>query len=350
MEWLIILIIIIFLIFIIGLIFFWILDSDVTLWFFDLFGRRTSQLNGKVVWITGASSGIGEHLAYKLAKAGAKLILSGRNIERLQEVRNNCVTSGKTKQEDILCLPFDMALTEQHLKQLETALGYFSQIDILVNNAGRSQRALFHETDLRIDYDMFTVNVFATINLSRILLGHWIKNGQKGHFVVISSAAGLLSVPNSATYCATKRALHGYFESVRVENYSRGVSVSMICPGPVHSNLIERAFTGIPGVTHGSQQQQQAPTADSTDTNQARVQKKMKTSRCAHLISVAIVNQVNESWICQQPILTLYYFNQYAPGLCKFILPRVMTPEKMNKFREGTQNLPVEPSARDVPV
>lgn len=196
-----------------------------------------------------------------------------------------------------------------------------SQVDILVNNAGRSQRALFNETQLVVDQEMFDVNVFSTINLSRLVMNHWYEKNVPGHLVVVSSLAGISGAPNSATYSATKHALHGYFETIRMEAYSRGIKVTMLCPGPVFSNLVNRAFTGTPGQVAG--------------TVHDKSNKRMETSRCADLMAVAIVNQLTVSWICQQPILSYYYLNQYMPGWCKLFLPRFVTLEKMNQMREG---------------
>lgn len=168
---------------------------------------------------------------------------------------------------------------------------------------------------------MFDVNVFSTINLTRLVLNHWYEKNIEGHLVVVSSLAGISGAPNSATYSATKHALHGYFETIRLEGYSRGIKVSMLCPGPVFSNLVNRAFTGTPGEVAG--------------TVHDKSNKRMDTARCAHLIAIAIVNQLTVSWICQQPMLSYYYLNQYMPGWCKLLLPRFVTLEKMKKMREG---------------
>lgn len=191
----------------------------------------------------------------------------------------------------------------------------------MVNNAGRSQRALFNETQLVVDQEMFDVNVFSTINLSRLVMNHWYEKNIPGHFVVVSSLAGISGAPMSATYSATKHALHGYFETIRMESYSRGIKVTMLCPGPVFSNLINRAFTAVPGQTAG--------------TVHDKSNKRMATERCADLMAVAIVNQLTVSWICQQPMLTYYYANQYIPGWCKLLLPRFVSLEKMKEMREG---------------
>lgn len=119
--------------------------------------RRAGTLKNKVVWVTGASSGIGEGLAHKLAKIGCKLILSGRQATKLDEVKQACVTFG-LEDNDVLVLPFDMCDIATHQTQFDRALQHFQNIDILVQNAGRSQRALFHEIDLDVDRSMFVRN------------------------------------------------------------------------------------------------------------------------------------------------------------------------------------------------
>lgn len=168
---------------------------------------------------------------------------------------------------------------------------------------------------------MFDVNVFSTVNLSRLIINHWYEKNLPGHLVVVSSLAGISGAPFSATYSASKHALHGYFETARIEGYSRGIAVTMLCPGPVFSNLISRAFTATPGQVAG--------------TVHDKSNKRMETSRCADLMAIAMANQLSVSWICQQPILTYYYLNQYLPGWCKLLLPRFVSLERMSKLREG---------------
>lgn len=175
------------------------------------------------MWITGASSGIGEALALDLAVAGAKLAISGTNAKRLEEVKEKCLSKSKLKPNDVLCVPFDVTDLSCHQEQVKKVLQHFNCIDVLVNNAGRSLRAMMHETAIEIDQELFQVNVFGVVNLSRLVLNHWYNTKWKGHFVVTSSTTGKAGVVNAGAYCATKHALHGYFECEYCKNMASDI-------------------------------------------------------------------------------------------------------------------------------
>ncbi|CAG2163979.1 unnamed protein product [Oppiella nova] len=245
-----------------------------------MFGHSTSKLRGKIVWITGASSGIGEALAYELAANGVKLAISGTNVSRLEEVKRNCISFNQLKEEDVKILSFNVKDYSQHQKQFNSVITHFKTLDILVSNAGKGQRAEFANIDIDVDKEMFEINVFGLINLSRIALRYFLQNNIKGHLVVTSSIAGKSGAPNSSSYSATKHALHGYFESARIETKSKGISVTMLCPGPVVSRIAENVLTDKKDNKYGSDEGNSA--------------KKMRTNRCAHLMAVAIANHLDE--------------------------------------------------------
>lgn len=164
------------------------------------------SLRGKVVWITGASSGIGKQLAIELAKNHVKLCISARSGDRLQAVKEECLKQSKLLgANDILVLKMDMTDTDTHQRHFDMVINHFGRIDVLVNNAGRSQRASFEEIDLRVDRELFDLDVFSVVNLTRLYVKHC--KGQ-GHVAVTSSSVGLISVPNSASYTAAKHAIH----------------------------------------------------------------------------------------------------------------------------------------------
>ena len=284
--------------------------------------QSLDKLSGKVIWITGASSGIGESLAYRSALAGAKLVISGTNEKALQDVKSKCLTLMHDSSPDrVLILSFNIKDTACHAAQVGKAVNHFGRIDILVNNAGRSQRAMFHEVDIAVDQEMFLINVIGLISLSRLVLQHWYQSKAKGHFVVTSSTLGKFGILNGSTYAATKHALHGYFECIRNEGYEKGVSVTMICPGPTFSRAADRAFTSV--------------IDQSFDANHSQEMRRMKTDRCSQLMMSAIVNQLDEVWICIQPILLMYYITQYAPTFGRWLIPRFMTRDRVNRLREG---------------
>lgn len=167
------------------------------------------SLEGKVVWITGASSGIGKYLAIALAENNVKLCISARRVAELYQVKEQCLLkSTKLQSNDILVLPMDMLELNRHEEHFNRILSHFGQLDVLVNNAGRSQRALFKDIALKVDQQIFDLDVFSIINLSRIYVNHVDKTGGKGHIAITSSSVGLITVPGSASYTGAKHALH----------------------------------------------------------------------------------------------------------------------------------------------
>ncbi|KAA0193898.1 hypothetical protein HAZT_HAZT008007 [Hyalella azteca] len=203
-----------------------------------------NKLQGQVIWITGASRGIGEAYAIVLAKSGAKLALSARDEQRLQQVKQKCLDAG-AREEDILLVPLDMVKYEDHEQAFNKVLQYFGKVSVLLNNAGRSQRARWDDIELSVDKELFELNVFSLVALAR-RVNKYFRTVGGGHHVVTSSTLGKFGGPNSASYTASKHALHvcvGYFESLRVEGLKDNISVTMLCPGPVESELLQHAFT-----------------------------------------------------------------------------------------------------------
>lgn len=300
------------------------LDCHIYLWFLDKFASGpsyTEHLRGSVVWITGASSGIGEYIAYEYAKIGCKIVLSGTNEARLDSVKTKCLDlNSNLSVGDVLVVTFDISDYARHKQCLERVLGHFKQIDILVNNAGRSQRANFEKTDIQVDEEMFRVNVFGPVHLTRLVVQHWLQHQFTGQIAVTSSVAGIFPAPFSATYSATKYALHGYFETLRAESMGK-IKVTILCPGPVHSRVLENAFTEDYGV--------KVNRSHSLDA------RRMSTQRCAKLCVTAITHRVNEAWISFQPILAICYLSKLAPYVIVLIFTRFMTEEKLMKIREG---------------
>ncbi|CAL1267272.1 unnamed protein product [Larinioides sclopetarius] len=295
-------------------------DSDLTLFYYDYRNDIRKHLRGKVIWITGASSGLGEHLAYELAHHGSKLIISGTSEERLNKVKTKCLEIG-LPEDDVFVLPFNMTDFDVHEECVKKVQQKFHKLDVLVNNAGRSQRASFAEIDVKVDKELFEINVFATLNLTRKVLHHFLEN-HRGHFVVTSSCVGKMGAASSASYTGSKHALHGYFETLRTEMTGKNIDVTLLCPGPIFSHFLENAFTGSPGKKFGK----------ATDPKDRR----MPTERCGRLMAVAIAHKLDEVWICQQPNLMLFYLAQYTPTFFrKILIGKFYTPERAEKLREG---------------
>jgi short-subunit dehydrogenase len=195
-----------------------------------------NSINGKVVWITGSSSGIGEALAYELAHKNCKLILSARNIKALETVKSNCSTA------EVAILPFDLTDFDNAKKHVERAVSFFGKIDILINNGGVSQRSLLVDTDFEVDKKLIEVDYLGTIAVTKALLPHFIKN-QKGHFVTITSLMGKFGSPYRSGYCGAKHALHGFFDVLRMEHQKDNINVTLICPGFIQTNVAINALT-----------------------------------------------------------------------------------------------------------
>ena len=201
-------------------------------------------LAGKVVWLTGASSGIGEALAIELAKEGCKIILSARRENELKRVQQ----LAGLDTENSLLLPLDLEKYDEFESIKTIALQKFGRVDVLINNAGISQRSLAIETSLEVDKRLMEVNYIGTVALTKTLLPQFIKN-KSGLIVTVTSAVGKIPSPWRSSYAAAKHALHGFFDSLRAECHQDGLRVLLVCPGFVATNVSVNALTGSGGTT-----------------------------------------------------------------------------------------------------
>lgn len=192
----------------------------------------------KVVWITGASSGIGEHLAYALAKEGSKLILSSRKRPELERVQQNLPVGTES-----FVLPLDVAAFDTVPGIAQQAIECFGRLDILINNAGISQRALAKDTALSVDQRIMDVNYIGTVAVTKAVLPQLLKQ-QSGQIVAISSVMGKIGTPMRTAYAASKHALHGFFDCLRAEHHRDNLIVTVICPGYVRTNVSINALKG----------------------------------------------------------------------------------------------------------
>jgi len=197
-----------------------------------------SYYNQKVIWITGASSGIGESLAKELYLQNAIIIASARRESELERIKKEC----NAVDDRFMILPLDLSDQSSFKTVVEKAISWKGYVDILVNNGGVSQRALVIDTTLEVERSLFEVNYFGTVELTRHILPHMIQR-KSGHISVVSSVLGKLSVPGRSSYCSSKHALHGYFNSLRAEIHKYGVGVSMVCPGYIKTNVSSNALT-----------------------------------------------------------------------------------------------------------
>jgi len=198
---------------------------------------------GKVIWITGASSGIGEALVAGFAAQGASIILSGRRVEALQAVANRLPT-------DSLVLPFETTDRSALPAAVAQAIDWHGQVDGLVNNAGISQRALAVDSALEVYDRIIAVDLLAPIWLTQLLLPHMTQR-KAGLIVGISSVAGRVGVPLRTAYCAAKHGLIGYLDALRAETEVHyGLKVHTVLPGSIRTAVSANALAG-DGSAHG---------------------------------------------------------------------------------------------------
>jgi short-subunit dehydrogenase len=191
----------------------------------------------QVIWITGASSGIGEALARAFAREGARLVLSARNEAELRRVAAACAPA------EVLVVPLDLADAAGLPAKAEQVLAHYGRLDVLVNNGGVSQRSLALETSLDVDRRLMEVNYFGTVALTKAVLPQLLRQ-RAGRVVTISSLVGKFGTPYRSAYAASKHALHGFFDSLRVELHGFGVGITLICPGFIRTGVSVNALTG----------------------------------------------------------------------------------------------------------
>lgn len=195
-----------------------------------------SELKNKVVWITGASSGIGQALAFAMAKEGAKLVLSSRRDQELKKVAKKCAS-------DVLILPLDLSNSSNFKDLTHQVVEHFGSIDVLINNGGISQRSEAALTSLEVDRKLMEVNYFGAAALTKAVLP--IMQQQKsGHLVAISSLSGKFGFFLRSAYSASKFALVGFYESLRLEEEKNNIKVSLVFPGFVQTNISQNALSG----------------------------------------------------------------------------------------------------------
>lgn len=201
----------------------------------------------RVIWITGASSGLGEAMAKAFNAEGAILILSSRNKESLIRVQDAFVN----KQVPSIVLPFDVQKYNDAEEVVKEAISKFGKIDILINNAGISQRSLSKDTLFKDELRLIEVDLIGTIALTKAVLPEIMK--QKGQLVVISSVMGKINTKYRTAYAAAKHGLVGYFESLRLELEEDGINVCNIMPGFIATNITINAIGSTPEIAKNSQ-------------------------------------------------------------------------------------------------
>lgn len=260
------------------------------------------SFNKKVVWITGASAGIGEALALAFASEGASLVLSARNIGVLEAVAGKCLDAGASS---VLVEPLDLTKSESFNERAASVVARTGRIDVLVNNGGRSQRSLVKDTPVEIYRDLLEVNFFGALVLTKAVLPFMIKQ-QSGQIIIISSLVGKIGSPLRSGYAAGKHALHGFFDSLRAELINDHIGVLMVCPGFIKTNISVNA-TDASGKPTGTM-----------DENQ---QNGMEPSLVAKKIIAAAKAGKQEIAVGGKETLVLY-IKRWFPGMVNRIVSR----------------------------
>jgi len=272
------------------------------------------RFRDQIVWITGASSGIGEGLAYGFAQEGAKLVLSARREAELARVKAACVGSP-----DILLVPFDMTDETGRARAVAVALAHFGHIDIMVQNAGVSQRSLAKDTSLSIDRAIMELDYFSVIALTKLILPHMIER-KAGHFVVTSSVAGKFGVPMRSAYCAAKHALHGFFETLAVECSPYNIACSLLVIAGVQTDVSKNALTG-DGALWGKM-----------DDTQSRG---MSVAECTRIILDGVAAKKREINVLVPPTNLYIWLKRFLPG----VLHNKMVKLTLARFKKGQVGL-----------
>lgn len=256
----------------------------------------------KTIWITGASSGIGEACAYRYARMGSNLILTASRANRLAEVQAECIRLGA----ECTILPYD--LTDlAHIDELaDKAVAAFGKIDIAFFNAGISQRSKIGDTVDTVDEKIMAVNFFAPVKITKRLLPEIIKNGG-GTIAVTTSISGKFGFPLRSAYASSKFALYGFFETLHAEYYDQHIRVVMVCPGRVKTNISHNALDAS-GKKHGQMD-------DGQNSG-------ISAEKAAKKIVKAIEKQKPEVLIGGKELL-MVYIKRFFPGLARKMVRKI---------------------------
>lgn len=267
-------------------------------------------MKNKVVVITGASSGIGRALAKEFASKGARLSLGARRTDLLEELR------AELPETEILILKTDVSLEDDCRKLMEETIYRFGQIDVLINNAGISMRALFEELDLKVIRQLMDVNFYGTVYCSKYALPHLLKT--KGSLVGVISIAGYVGLPGRTGYSASKFAIRGFLDTLRIENLKKGLHVLVAAPGFTASEVRKVALTN-----DGSQQGETPRNED----------KMMSAEECALHIVRAVEKRKRELILTFTEGKLTVFLGKFFPSLLDKLTYSHMAKEPNSPFK-----------------
>ena len=269
-------------------------------------------MRNKVVIITGASSGIGKALVYEFAKRGAKIVMGARNTEELKKIEDDLKSQGI----EIISVQTDVSNELDCKNLVEKAHERFGKIDTLVNNAGISMRALFEDLDLEVIRRLMDVNFWGTVYCTKYALPYLLQT--KGSLVGIISVAGFLGLPGRTGYSASKFAVRGFLNTLRVENLKKGLHVLVAAPGFTASNIRKTAL-----VADGSQQGD-SPRAESN---------MMSAERCAEIIVNGVVKRKREIVMTLVEGKISVFLSKWFPSLLDKLAYSHMAKEPNSPFK-----------------
>jgi short-subunit dehydrogenase len=276
---------------------------------------KKDAFRGQVVIVTGASAGIGKSLALELANQGAKVTIAARRAERLEEVALECRRRGG----EVLVLPTDVSDEAQCKLLVEETVATFGRLDMLINNAGLAASALFDEfPDLCLFKHTVNVNFYGVVYCTYYALPQLKKT--KGRIVAISSLGGKAAIPYNTPYCSSKYAMHGFYDSLRMELYQHGVSCTVVCPSWVATEFHE-AQVNKDGVPRGAR---------------GRIyytKKTMTADRCAQIILDAAFNRRREVLMAPGPIAV--WLKVLAPGFVDWLAIKLFIEPIIRRAKAG---------------
>ncbi|MDY5968744.1 MAG: SDR family oxidoreductase [Bacteroidales bacterium] len=261
------------------------------------------KFHDKVVWITGASSGIGEATAYRFAQEGAKVLVTALEEDLCAKVADKCKQLGAP---DAKALPFDLGRTDDLNSLSDAAWNAFGHIDVLYNNAGISQRGTAVETEMRVIRKVMDIDYFAPVILTKNILPRMIQRGG-GQLAVTTSINGRFGFPMRCAYSSAKHALYGFFETVAAECHDQNIRVTIVCPGRVQTNISLHAL---------EKDGRQHDKMDAGQTNGCTPEE------AANKIVKAIYRQKREVLVGRYELL-MVYIKRFFPGLCAWLTRKV---------------------------
>ncbi len=270
-----------------------------------------STLEHKVVIITGASSGIGEATAYEFAAHSCKLVIAARSLDRLLKVKERCEKLGAT----VHAVSCDVSIEQDCKSLIEETIRTFGTIHVLINNAGISMRAMLEDCDLDVIRQVMGINFWGSVYCTKFALPELLKN--KGSIISVSSVSGLVGLPARTGYSASKYAIDGFMQSLRIENMKKGLHVGIVYPGYTSSNIRNAALNS------KGKAQAESPLDES---------KLMPASEVAGTIVRMVKNRRRQRILTNLGRLT-YLLNTLAPSWVDRMVYNFVAKEKDSPFK-----------------